>query len=151
MSFPSEGTLQRAIAFFAALGVGVAVYIVIADSGGGAPVCLAGGGGCQTVADSSYSHLFGVNVAVYGVFAYLLLLGSAFLASDGVRLASFLIALGGLGFSVYLTYIELFKIEAVCEWCIASAILMTILFLLAATRLVGYGGIEETKAVTYGG
>jgi uncharacterized membrane protein len=147
MKFPSEWTLRRVIAFLAALGVGVATYIAIADSGGGAPVCIAGGTGCQTVADSSYSHLLGVNVAVFGIVAYLLLLASAFRADDVARLGGFLVALGGFGFSVYLTYIELFKIEAVCQWCVASAVLMTVLFLGTATRLIGYAGSESEMAV----
>jgi uncharacterized membrane protein len=140
--FPSEWTLRRLIAFVAALGVGVATYITIADSGGGAPACLAGGSGCQTVADSSYSHLAGINVAALGIVGYLLLLASAFLVSDAARLGGFVVALGGFGFSVYLTYIEVFKIEAICQWCVASAVLMTILFLLNATRLIGYAGAE---------
>jgi len=143
LSFPSEWTLRRLIAFVAALGIGVATYIAIADSGGGAPTCLAGGSGCQTVADSSYSHLAGVNVAVFGIVAYVLLLVSAFAANDAARLGGFAVALGGFGFSVYLTYIEIFKIEAICQWCVASAVLMTILFLLGATRLIGYAGAEE--------
>jgi len=142
MNFPSEGILQRLIAFFAALGVGVATYIAIADSGGGAPACIAGSTGCQTVADSSYSHLLGVNVAVFGIVGYALLLASAFYASDAVRFGGFVVSLGGFGFSVYLTYIEIFKIEAICQWCVASAVLMTVLFLLNATRLLGYAGNE---------
>jgi uncharacterized membrane protein len=142
MRLPSEWTLRRLVAFVAALGVGVAAYVAIADSGGGAPACLAGGSGCQTVAHSSYSHLAGINVAVLGIVAYLLLLASAFFANDPARLGGFVVALAGFGFSVYLTYIELFKIEAACEWCLASAVLMTILFALNATRLIGYAGTE---------
>jgi uncharacterized membrane protein len=142
MNFPSEWTLRRLVAFLAALGIGVATYITIADSGGGAPVCLAGGNGCQTVANSSYSHLAGINVAVLGIVGYVLLLASAFFANDAARFGGFIVALGGFGFSVYLTYIEIFKIEAICQWCVASAVLMTILFLLNATRLIGYAGVE---------
>lgn len=130
------------IAFVAALGIGVATYIAIADSGGGAPTCLAGGSGCQTVADSSYSHLAGVNVAVFGIAGYVALLASAFFIGDMARFAGFVVALGGFGFSIYLTYIEVFKIEAICQWCVASAVLMTILFGLCATRLVVYAGAE---------
>jgi uncharacterized membrane protein len=143
MNFPSEGYLQRAIAFVAALGVGVAAYIAISESGGGSPVCLAGSSGCETVAESSYSHLAGVNIAVFGVVGYLLLLASAFFANDAARFGGFLVALGGFGYSIYLTYIELFKIEAVCQWCVGSAVLMTILFGLSAARLIGYAGAEE--------
>ena len=143
MSYPSEGTLQRAIAFLAALGVGVATYIAIADSGGGSPVCLAGGHGCATVAKSSYSHVGGVNIAIFGIVGFVVLLASAFFANDVARFGGFVVALGGFGYSVFLTYIEIFKIEAICQWCVASAILMTILFLLNATRLIGYGGTAE--------
>lgn len=150
LSFPSEWTLRRLIAFLAAVGIGVATYITIADSGGGAPACLAGGSGCQTVADSSYSHLAGINVAVLGIVAYVLLVASAFFANDAARFGGFLVALGSFGFSVYLTYIEIFRIEAICQWCVASAVLMTILFLLNATRLIGYAG-DEGAAVAGAG
>jgi uncharacterized membrane protein len=140
MRLPSEGGLRRVIAFVAALGIGVATYITIADSGGGAPTCLAGGGGCETVASSSYSHIAGVNVAVFGIVGYVALFLTAFFASDLARFGGFAVALGGFGFSVYLTYLELFKIEAICQWCVASAVLMTILFTLNAIRLIGYAG-----------
>ena len=146
MSYPSEDILRRAIAFVAALGVGVATYIAIAESGGGSPVCLAGGSGCRTVAESSYSHVAGVNIAVFGVVGYLLLLATAFFASDLARFGGFAVSLGGFGYSVFLTYIEIFKIEAICQWCVASAVLMTILFLLNATRLIAYGGNELQEA-----
>jgi uncharacterized membrane protein len=142
-SFPSEWTLRRAIAFAAALGIGVATYNAIAESGGGSPVCLAGSHGCATVAKSSYSHLADVNIAVFGIVGYVLLLASAFFANDAARLGGFALALGGFGYSVFLTYLEIFKIEAICQWCVASAVLMTILFLLSATRLIGYAGTEE--------
>lgn len=145
MSYPSEGNLQRAIAFVAALGVGVATYIAIAESGGGSPVCLAGGSGCKTVAESSYSHVAGVNIAVFGIVGYVLLLACAFVASDLARFGGFLVALGGFGYSIFLTYIEIFKIEAICQWCVASAVLMTILFALCAARLVAYGGNEQLQ------
>ena len=141
--FPSEWTLRRAIAFFAALGIGVATYIAIADSGGGSPVCIAGSHGCATVARSSYSHVVGVNIAVVGIVGYVLLLASAFFANDASRLGGFVLALGGFGYSVFLTYLEVFKIEAICQWCVGSAVLMTILLLLTATRLIGYAGVEE--------
>jgi len=142
MRFPSEATLRKLIAFVAALGIGVATYIAIADSGGGAPTCLAGGSGCETVANSSYSHIAGVNVAVFGIVGYIAILGTAFLASDLARFGGFAVSLGGFGFSVYLTYLELFKIEAICQWCVSSAVLMTVLFLLNATRLIGYAGTD---------
>lgn len=140
MRIPEEGTLRKVTVFVATLGIGVATYITIADAGGGAPACLAGGGGCETVASSSYSHLLGVNVAVLGIVGYVLLLSTALLRGDAARMAGFAIALGGFGFSVYLTYLELFTIEAICQWCVTSAALMTVLFGLNAVRMVSYVG-----------
>jgi uncharacterized membrane protein len=140
MKLPSEWALRRIATFVAAFGIGVAIYIAIADSSGGSPVCLAGGSGCETVAASSYSHLLGVNVAIFGIAGYALLLVAALLRGDGARLAGFALALTGFGFSVYLTYLELFTIDAICEWCVASAVLMTLLFGLNAVRMIGYVG-----------
>ena len=140
MKAVGEGTLRSVATFVAALGIGVATYIAIADSGGGSPVCLGGSEGCQTVADSSHSHLLGVNIAIFGVIGYVLLLAAALLRGDGARMAGFGIALVGFGYSVYLTYLELFVIDAVCQWCVFSAVLMTVLFAVNAARMVRYVG-----------
>lgn len=142
MKIPTEATLRRLIAFVATVGVGVATYITIAESGGGAPACVAGGGGCAAVADSSYSELLGINVAIFGIAGYVLILLTAFFANDAARFGGFALALGGFGFSVYLTYLEIWEIEAICQWCVGSAVLMTILFILNATRLIGYAGTD---------
>jgi uncharacterized membrane protein len=137
---PPEGTLRGIATFLATFGIGIAVYITIADAGGGSPVCLAGGRGCETVAQNSYSHLLGVNIAVLGIAGYLLLLACALLRGDGARMAGFVLSLLGLGYSVYLTYVELFRIDAVCQWCVASAIVMALLFATSALRMLGYVG-----------
>lgn len=143
MNFPSERILRMAIAVIAAVGIGVATYIFIADSTAGAPTCLAGGGGCETVAKSSYSHIAGINIAIFGIIGWILILATVFFANDAARLGGFLVALGGFGFSIYLTYLEIWKIEAICQWCVANAILMTIAFILNTTRLLGYVGTDE--------
>jgi uncharacterized membrane protein len=140
MKPPAEGTLRVLATFLAAFGVGVATYIAIADAGGGAPACIAGSSGCQTVADSTYSHLLGINIAVFGIVGYVLLLAAALLRGDAARMAGFGLSLAGFGYSLYLTYLELFKIEAICQWCVASAVLMTVLFGVNAVRMVGYVG-----------
>jgi len=137
---PAEGTLRMIATFVAAFGIGVAGYIAVEAAGGDAPACIAGSSGCETVASSTYSHLLGVNIAVFGVVGYVLLLIASLLRGDGARMAGFGISLIGFGYSVYLTYLELFKIEAICQWCVGSAVLMTILFGLAAARMVGYVG-----------
>jgi uncharacterized membrane protein len=140
MSAPAEGTLRMIATFVAAFGVGVAGYIAIEAAGGDAPVCIAGSSGCETVASSSYSHLLGVNIAVLGVVGYALLLLAALLRGDAARMGGFGIALAGFAYSVFLTYVELFKIEAICQWCVASAVLMAILFCLNLIRMLSYVG-----------
>jgi uncharacterized membrane protein len=137
---PAEGALRSIATFVAAIGVGVATYIAIADSGGGSPVCVGGSHGCETVANSSYSHLLGINISIFGVLGYVLLLATAMLRGDWARMGGFVIALIGFGYSVFLTYLELFVIDAVCQWCVFSAILMTVLFAVNAVRMVRYVG-----------
>lgn len=150
MKFPTEGFLRRAIVFVATIGVGVATYITIAESGGGSPSCVAGGHGCQTVAESEYSEIAGINVAIFGIIGYVLILATGFFATDWARLSGFALALGGFGFSIYLTYLEIWEIEAICQWCVGSAVLMTILFILNTMRLLAYAGSDgsTTTAAT---
>jgi uncharacterized membrane protein len=144
MNFPSERILRMGIALIALIGIGVATYIFIADSTNGAPTCVVGGG-CETVAKSSYSHIAGINIAVFGIIGWVLILGTAFFANDYARLGGFLFALGGFGFSIYLTYLQIWNIEAICPWCVTDAILMTIVFILNTTRLLGYVGTEGAR------
>jgi uncharacterized membrane protein len=139
---PSERNLRILAAVLAFVGIGVATYIAIAESGGGAPKCLVGGGGCETVANSKYSDLAGINVAVLGIVGYVVLLAAAAVPGDAGRLGGFLTALVGFGFSAYLTYLELFVIDAICQWCVASAVVMTLSLAVAATRAFLYAGHE---------
>jgi uncharacterized membrane protein len=139
---PSERNLRVVAALLAVAGIAVAAYIVIAESGGGAPKCVVGGHGCQTVAESKYSELAGINVAVIGIVGYALLLAAALLAGDAGRFGGFLTALVGFGFSAYLTYLELFVIDAICQWCVVSAVLMTLSLGVAAARAFAYTGRE---------
>jgi uncharacterized membrane protein len=134
--------LRVVAAVLAVAGIGVATYITIADAGGGAPTCFAGGHGCETVANSRYSHLVGISVAAIGIGGYAILLLTAAVPGDTGRVAGVLFALIGFGFSAYLTYLELFVIDAICEWCVASACLMTLLLVLNACRLFVYAGRE---------
>jgi uncharacterized membrane protein len=137
-----EQTLRAAAAVLALAGIGVATYIAIADAGGGAPVCLAGGHGCASVANSRYSHLAGVDVAAFGIAGYVLLLAAAAVRGDLGRFAGFGLALVGFGFSAYLTYLELFVIDAICQWCVASAVLMALLLVVNSSRTFAYAGRE---------
>jgi uncharacterized membrane protein len=142
MKAPAEGALRGVGTFLATFGIGVATYIAVADSGGGSPVCIAGGHGCQTVAESSYSHLAGANIAIFGIAGYVVLLACALLRGDAFRMTAFVVSLIGFGYSLYLTYLEIFTIDAICQWCVASAVLMALLFVTSAVRMLAYVGAE---------
>ncbi|HEX6116691.1 MAG TPA: vitamin K epoxide reductase family protein [Solirubrobacterales bacterium] len=143
---PSEGALRNAGAGLALLGTGIAAYIAIAEAGGGAPACVGGSTGCATVAASPYADVVGsVNVSELGVAGYLMLFGAALVRGDPGRFAGAALALIGLGYTIYLNYVEFFVIEAVCQWCVASAVTITALFAVSVARLVLYGGRDEAR------
>ncbi|HET8976247.1 MAG TPA: vitamin K epoxide reductase family protein [Solirubrobacterales bacterium] len=143
---PSERTLRTGALVLALAGVAVATYIAIAEADRGAPVCVAGSGGCEQVADSEYADLLGVNVSVIGIGGYLILAAAALMPGDPGRFTGLLASVFGFGFSAYLTYLELFEIEAICQWCVASAALMTLLLLVNLMRASGYLGATAEAA-----
>jgi uncharacterized membrane protein len=127
----------RAAAIGVALaGLGIAAYLTVVHYTGGDPVCAVAHG-CAVVQTSEYSELAGVPVAVLGLLGYLAVLVA--LARDGEawRTAAAFLSLAGLGFSGWLTYVELAVLEAVCIWCVGSAMCMTLLAFLTVGRLLG--------------
>ena len=106
----------------AVVGLLISAYLTWVHYAGVAPVCVGGSGGCETVQASSYATLLGVPVAALGLVGYSGLLLSAFLRGGAGAYLGLLVALVGTLFSAYLTYLELFVIHAICEWCVASAI-----------------------------
>ena len=59
-----------------------------------------------------------------------------FIEREEALIAGALIALVGFGFSAYLTYRELFSIDAICPWCVSSAVIMTLLAIVITARLL---------------
>lgn len=129
--------LRLAAIALAAIGVAVAAYLTYIHYEGIKPACGLGGN-CEKVQTSEWSDVAGVPVALMGLIGYALILASLFVAGDVGRMAGALLALVGFGFSAYLTYRELFSIDAICEWCVTSAVLMTLLAVITVTRLVRY-------------
>jgi uncharacterized membrane protein len=129
--------LLIAIAVISLIGIGVAGYLTYTHYAGLNVVCLSSGG-CETVQKSVYSKLAGVPVAVLGLAGYIGILFSLAIRNELGRIAAFGIALIGFLFSMYLTYREIFTIKAICQWCVSSAVLMTILTILTAIRMLRY-------------
>jgi uncharacterized membrane protein len=97
-----------------------------------------GTGGCETVQLSPWSRVGGVEVALIGMLGYVALLAVSLAALQPTAAerrwpATMLLALAGLGvaFTIYLTYLELFVIHAICRWCVGSAVIIVSIFILA--------------------
>jgi uncharacterized membrane protein len=128
--------MSRAAAVVVALvGLGIATYLTIVHYAGGAPVCAIAHG-CETVQKSHYSMLFGVPVALLGGLAYVGILASLVREDEGFRTAGAALAIVGVGFSAWLTFVEVFKLHAICIWCVGSAICMALLAILMTARLL---------------
>ena len=128
-------TLRAATIVVALIGLGIATYLTIVHYAGGSPVCAIAHG-CETVQKSRYAEFAGVPVAVLGLLGYVAILASLVRDTEASRTATAFIALAGLAFSGYLTYLELFTIHAICIWCVGSAVCMLVLSALAVTRML---------------
>jgi uncharacterized membrane protein len=130
-------TRRMLTALVALGGVFVATYLAFYKAGLiGSLAC--GTGSCETVQQSPWAKLLGLPVAVWGVGYYLAVFALAFTGTLGrwaddrrIALALLLLTTWGVIFSVWLTYLELFVIRAICRYCVVSAILAFILFVLS--------------------
>jgi uncharacterized membrane protein len=116
-------------------GLGIAVYLTIAHYDGGTTVCAISHG-CETVQHSTYATLAGIPVALLGLLGYVGILVTLARDDEPARTATAFLALLGFGFSAWLTYVEVAKLEAICIWCVGSAICMTLLAALSVARLL---------------
>ncbi len=137
-----ETILRFTSAVLCVMGLGVAGYVAIRVAGGDIIQCVGGGSGCETVEKSKYSELLGIHMSTYGLIGYAMILAVSAWAGDRARLAAFGLSLFGFGFSLYLTYLELWEIVAICQWCVGSAVLMTLLFAVNTTRMFGFYGLD---------
>jgi uncharacterized membrane protein len=124
------------VAALALAGIFVASYLLMYKLGMiGHLTCSVGS--CETVNTSRWAKFLGMPVAGWGVAWYVGMFGLA-LVSDQAKfddsrtmsLALLVLAAGGLIFSAWLTWLELFRIHAICQWCVISALLVTSIFLV---------------------
>jgi uncharacterized membrane protein len=116
------------------------IYLIIFDLTRSEAMCL-GNGGCLVVQNSRYSQVYGIPISFIGLAGYLAIL--AVLAFENRyqifreygKLLAFGMSLTGFLYSLYLTYLELYVIHAICPFCVVSAVAMTIVFAAACARL----------------
>ncbi|MFO7623246.1 MAG: vitamin K epoxide reductase family protein, partial [Anaerolineales bacterium] len=146
----SSGWGEYLTPVLALLGLGVAGYLAYVETQAVSAIC-GPVGDCNTVQSSPYARLFGVlHIGVLGVVGYILILAAWMwkrLRSDRLAmyasLAIFGMAFFGTLFSLYLTYLEPFVIRAVCAWCLASAVLITLLMLVNVTPALQSAKIKK--------
>jgi uncharacterized membrane protein len=133
----SARALRTTLIVLAVLGVALAGYLTYLHYSGTTPPCSIKGNPCSQVQKSRYSELAGVPVALIGLLGYIVILGTLLAPeSERARFATVALTLGGLGFSAYLTYREVFTLHKICEWCVGSAVLMTIMMCLSVWRFL---------------
>lgn len=146
------------VALVAVPGLFVSLYLLLYKLGVYGTLACGQGGSCSVVQASSYATFLGVPVAGWGAGWYVAVLAVALWgahaagdAADGTagrRMAGpggllLLLAAGGLAFSLYLTWVELFVLRAICRWCVVSAGLTVGIAALAAPEARGVFGSGE--------
>jgi uncharacterized membrane protein len=138
-------TKRMVVAALALAGIFLALYLLLYKLGMiGALTCSVGS--CETVNTSKWAKFLGLPVAGWGVAWYVATFALAivsiqerFAESKTISLAMLFLTSTGLLFSAYLTWLELFVIHAICQWCVVSAILVLVMFILSVLdyRAVG--------------
>ncbi len=127
--------LRLASAAVGTIGLGIAGYLTAVHYGGGQPVCGISHG-CAVVQQSEYAQLAGVPVALLGMVGYAAILLTLLRDDEVARATTALLSLVGLGFSGWLTYVEVAKLDAICIWCVGSAVCMLVLALVSSARML---------------
>ncbi len=134
-------TKRMIVAALALAGIFLALYLLLYKLGMiGALTCSVGS--CETVNTSKWAKFLGFPVAGWGVAWYLAAFVLAlagiqdrFAGSRPISIALVTHTATGLLFSAYLTWLELFVIHAICQWCVVSAILVLVMFIVAVLDL----------------
>ncbi len=131
----SDRALHRVLVVLGLIGLGIASYLTYVHYKGLSPICAVGHG-CEKVQSSKYAKVSGVPVPLLGLIGYVAILASLAVRGELARLATAGMAFGGFAFSLYLTYLELFKIHAICQWCAGSAVVMTLIAIFGTLRVL---------------
>lgn len=124
------------------IGIAVSGYLSYVKLTNVAMVCAEGGAfNCDVVQNSAYSRLLGVPIAYMGLGTYLVL-GALLLFGERIALIRdyspvlfFAINLFAFLFSMWLVYVQVAILEALCMWCLAHEVNITILFVISILRL----------------
>lgn len=130
--------MNRLIFLFSLLGFAVSAFLFYEYSLSGPMLCPTGAG-CDIVRASPYSSFLGISIPILGVIFYLTMailsvIHSHDLPTKLIKKLQLFVAFLGVGFGVYLTYLEAFVIGAFCFWCVVSFIISLVILLLILGR-----------------
>jgi uncharacterized membrane protein len=128
-------SVRRLEAGLALIGFLIAGYLTYERHQGQNALCPVGGGGCETVAHSSYSKFGGVPVSYFGMLGALTVIVLCIRPDLVYASLRFVVVGFGAAFSWYLTSLEATKIHAYCVWCLGSATIWSILLIVTAVDL----------------
>lgn len=128
----TDRTLRLLIRLLVIPGFVAATYLTYTKLAHVEAIC--GTGGCEVIANSKWSEIFGIPVTIFGMVTYVLIFGSTFIAGDTAKLAGAFFAVIGAAFSIFLQYQALVVIEHFCPWCFTSAVCMNLLAILTVYR-----------------
>src|SRR6266545_8358254 len=146
--------LQQFIVGLAIVGLLVSIYMTIYKVTNNDAMCI-GSGGCSIVNSSQYSEVFGIPVALIGVGGYVAILALLFLErrpgffQENGTMILFGVSLVGFLFTLYLIFVEIKLIHALCPFCLTSQAVMTIIFILSVTRLIRQPQFQEDLNAPY--
>ncbi|WP_410905710.1 vitamin K epoxide reductase family protein [Priestia sp. SIMBA_032] len=105
-------------------------------------------GGCDIVAKSSYSHIGMVPISLIGIFGYIIIINYLFFLRESKSYLYVGIVITGIAFvfSIYLIYISIFKINAICFWCTLSFIIISFLFISLNIKLRNFNNTRLNQA-----
>jgi uncharacterized membrane protein len=129
----TDRSLRLCVGALATAGLLVAGYLAYARYVDATITCSTGG--CETVQESSYATIAGIPVPVLGLLGYAAILTTSLFVTDAARAAGAALALGAFAFSIYLLYVQLALIDAVCDWCVVNDAIVTALVPFAVLRL----------------
>ncbi|MEX2055184.1 MAG: vitamin K epoxide reductase family protein [Candidatus Andersenbacteria bacterium] len=133
--------MRKLLFLIAIAGLLVSGYLFVAYTTGG-PIRCGAHGGCEIVRASAYASIGGIPTPFYGiVFYFLLAVGALLLQGRYAAETNVLLHIHtgiGLLTSAWLSYLEAFVIEAWCRWCVVSALLSLIAFIVVWFKLPRY-------------
>ena len=124
------------------IGAGIAGYLTYVHFDESVLVCTASGG-CHTVQQSDYATIGPIPIALLGLGMFLTLAGLSLtrifdwslISDDMATMLAWGMTLSALLYYAYLVYVEIFVLEAICQWCVGTTVITIAIFAIESVRL----------------